>query len=244
MRSARLWCRAAFRGGLRPERKSIEGQRLSLYAHNTPVFMSNQARDHQSTHASSDELEAGSDPERLKEKSFLLADADADSSEVPDPDVEALRRLVAEVDQRGATYQSVAVAAVQILERALCYERDVAEAALSLGQQEKMEAMVATADQAVSVLRDTLSAQGHKVMHLCTEQSPPEPNRSRSAADEPWWLALSDALEVLEEGTDRMSTLTTGQPSGSPARELSQTIAQLLQSHHDALLLEADDWIS
>lgn len=220
------------------------GQSLSTYAHNTTVCMSNQARDHQATQTSIEEFDTESARNRLREKSFLLADADDDSSEVPDPDIEALRVLVEEVDRKGATYQSVAVAAVQILERALWYEREAAEAALSLGQQEKLETMVATADRAVSVLRDTLSAQGHKVMHLCTEQSPPEPNRRRRSPDEPWWFVLSNALEVLEEGTDRMSTLTTGQPSGSPARELSQTIAQLLQSHHDVLLLEADDWIS
>lgn len=206
--------------------------------------MRNEARDQQSRQASVKQSEKKPNQERLREKSFLLVDAADDSSEVPDPDIEALRALVEDVDRKGATYQSVAVAAVQILERALCYEREAAEAALSLGQQEKLESMVATADRAVSVLRDTLSAQGHKVMHLCTEQSPSASDWSRPSSNEPWWFVLADALEVLEEGTDRMSTLTTGQPSGSPARKLSQTVAQLLQSHHDALLLEADDWIS
>jgi hypothetical protein len=61
---------------------------------------------------------------------------------------------------------------------------------------------------------------------------------------QPWWFALTDALEVLEEGTSRMKSLTTAQPNGSAARELSQVIAQLLREHHDALLLEADEWIS
>lgn len=206
--------------------------------------MSTEARDHQSTQTPGRQTKIDPDRKRLKEKSFLLVDAAADPAEVPDPDLQALRTLVEDVDRKGATYQSVAVAALQILERALCYEREAAEAALSLGQREKLKSMVATADQAVSVLRDTLSAQGHKVMHLCTEQSPPAPDRNQSSSNEPWWFVLTDALEVLEEGTDRMSTLTTGQPSGSPARKLSQTIAQLLQSHHDALLLEADDWIS
>jgi hypothetical protein len=205
--------------------------------------MSNQAHNSQSTQVSVEESETESAWERLKEKSFLLADADDCSSEVPEPDIEVLRALVESVDQQGATYQSAAVAAMQILERALFYEREAAEAALSLGQQEKLEAMVATAEQTLSVLRSTLSAQGHRVMHLCPEQVPPELDQRRSS-DEPWWFVLADALEVLEEGTDRMSTLTTGQPSDSPARELSQAVAQLLQSHHDALLLEADDWIS
>ena len=171
-------------------------------------------------------------------------DVDDPPSEVPNPDLQALRALITDVDRQGATYQSVAVAAVQILERALCYEREAARAALSLGQQEKLDAMVSTADQAVSVLRDTLNAQGHKVMHLCSEQSPSDPDQDPDSTGQPWWFVLADALDVLEEGTDRMSTLTTGQPPESPARKLSQIIAQLLRSHHDALLMEADDWIS
>lgn len=232
--------------GMRPtERSESACERApSLYAHNTLLRMTSETRDRQPRQASVKHSEKNPSQERLKERSFLLVDAAADSSEVPDPDIEALRTLVEDVDRKGATYQSVAVAAVQILERALCYEREAAGAALSLGQQEKLESMVATAGQAVSVLRDTLSAQGHKVMHLCTEQSPPEPDRNQSPSNEPWWFVLADALEVLGEGTDRMSTLTTGQPSGSPARKLSQTIEQLLQSHHDALLLEATDWVS
>lgn len=206
--------------------------------------MNNRVRDSKSSHASLEQPEEPSDQKRLQEKSFLLMDADETPSEAPNPDIESLRALVADVDRQGATYQSVAVAAVQILERARCYEREAAQAALSLGQQEKLESMVSTADQAVSVLRDTLSAQGHKVMHLCSEKSPPEPDRDPDSTGQPWWFVLADALDVLEEGTDRMSTLTTGQPSGSPARKLSQIIAQLLRRHHDALLLEADEWIS
>jgi hypothetical protein len=206
--------------------------------------MNNRARDSQSRQASPEQAENGLSQKRLEEKSFLLNDVDDESSKVPNPDVETLRVLVEEVDRKGATYQSVAVAAVQILERALCYEREAAEAALSLGQQEKLESMVATAEQAVSLLRGTLSAQGHKVMHLCAEQSPPRLDQNRPSSGEPWWFVLAEALEVLEEGTDRMSTLSTGQPSGSPACKLSKIIAQLLRSHHDALLLEADDWIS
>lgn len=206
--------------------------------------MNYRVRDSQSKEASLEQVEEDRSQKRLEEKSFLLIDVDDESAEVPNPDIETLRTLVEDVDRKGATYQSVAVAAVQILERALCYERDAAEAALSLGQQEKLESMVETAEQAVSLLRDTLSAQGHKVMHLCAEQSPPEPDQNRPSSGEPWWFVLADALEVLEEGTDRMSTLSTGQPSGSPACKLSEIIAQLLRSHHDTLLMEADDWIS
>jgi hypothetical protein len=206
--------------------------------------MNNRVRDSKSSPASLEQPEESPNQKRLQEKSFLLMDVDDPPSEVPNPDLQALRALITDVDRQGATYQSVAVAAVQILERALCYEREAARAALSLGQQEKLDAMVSTADQAVSVLRDTLNAQGHKVMHLCSEQSPSDPDQDPDSTGQPWWFVLADALDVLEEGTDRMSTLTTGQPPESPARKLSQIIAQLLRSHHDALLMEADDWIS
>lgn len=205
-----------------------------------------EARDSNFGPVSLNEPDRAAGRKRLEEKSLLLVDAAEDTSEVPDPDIEALQALVEEVDRHGATYQSVAVAAVQILEWALRYEREAAEAALSLGQQEKLKAMVTTADQVASVLRDTLSVQGHKVMHLCAKQSPPEPDRRRGAqsSGQPWWFVLADALEVLEKGTDQMASLTTGQPAGSPARRLSQLVTQLLRSHHDTLLLEAEEWIS
>lgn len=186
---------------------------------------------------------AASYRERLERKPLLLeelGDGEDDSSSVPPPDIEALQTLVDRVGQEGAAFQSVVVAAVKIIERALCYEREAARAALSLGQQEKLATMVDTAEQAAAILRSTLNAQGGaKVMHLCTEGEAPAPTDGQ-----PWWFALTDALEVLEEGTSRMTSLTTAQPNGSAARELSQVIAQLLREHHDALLLEADEWIS
>ncbi len=185
---------------------------------------------------------ASSYRERLERKPLLLEDERGEDA-APDetqPDVEALRALVERVGEEGTAFQSVAVAAVQILERALCYEREAAEAALSLGQQEKLASMVDTAEQAAALLRSTLDAQGGAtVIRLCAQGEPPAPTDNQ-----PWWFALTDALEVLEEGTGRMSSLTTAQPEGSSARELSQVIAQLLREHHDALLLEADEWIS
>lgn len=176
--------------------------------------------------------------ERLESSSLLLEEGEHDP-EAAQPDVSALRRLVDTTKPKGTAFQSVAVAAVQILERALCYEREAAEAALSLGQQEKLAAMVNTIEQAAMVLRSTLDAEGGNVMHLCAKGDAPAPTDGQ-----PWWFALTDALEVLEEGTGRMTSLTTAQPDGSPARKLSELIAQLLRGHHDELLLEADDWIS
>lgn len=202
--------------------------------------MSDSTRNVRPEHSSSEADGTASRRERL-ERGRLLLDDDRDTPdpEAARPDLDVLRALVEETDQNGTAFQSVAVAAVQILERALCYEREAADAALSLGQQEKLTSMVETVERAVAVLRNALNAQGAKVMHLCTENEPPSPTDSQ-----PWWFALTDALEVLEEGTGRMASLTTAQPDGSPARRLSQLVTQLLRGHHDELLLEADDWIS
>lgn len=203
--------------------------------------MSDNSRSARSDHSSSGAGRAGSYRERLDRKPLLReTDGEDGAVEVTQPDVEALKALVKSVGREGTAFQSVAVAAVQILERALSYEREAAGAALSLGQQEKLASMVGTAEEAVAILRGNLNAQGGgKVIHLCAQGEPPAPTDNQ-----PWWFALTDALEVLEEGTGRMVSLTTAQPEGSPARELSQLIAQLLREHHDALLLEADEWIS
>lgn len=207
--------------------------------------MSNDARDSGSGSPSVSDPEDSPDRERLEERTLLREEGEGEASEAPAPDVEALRALVEDVDCQCAPYQSVAVAAVQILERALRYEREAAEAALSLGQREKLRSMVEVADQSASTLRDTLNAQGHKVMHLCAKEPLSDPGRNpQQSSGQPWWFVLTNALEVLEKGTDQMASLTTGQPPDSPARELSQLIAQLLRSHHDALLLEAEEWIS
>lgn len=204
--------------------------------------MSDEAHDLRSRSSSVHQLENSADRKHLEDRTLLTNEEEA--PEASTSDVEALQALVEGVDCQCVPYQSVAVAAVQILERALHYEREAAEAALSLGQQEKLESMVEVADEAASVLRNTLNAQGHKVMHLCTQGSLPDADQEPKSSGQPWWFVLTDALEVLEEGTEQMSSLTTGQPPGSPARELSQLVAQLLRSHHDALLLEAEEWIS
>jgi hypothetical protein len=177
--------------------------------------------------------------ERLDRKSFLNDREAAPDPETLAPDLAALRDLVHDMDDNTPAFQSVAVAAVQILERALCFERVAAHAALSLGQREKMQSMVETVQDAVRTLRGALSVQGAKVMRLCSETQAAPPTEGQ-----PWWFALTDALEVLEEGTGRMSSLTTAQPEGSPAHALSRCITQLLRGHHDALLLEAEQWIS
>lgn len=183
--------------------------------------------------------------EKLERKPIRAAvpDVSVDNvAEVHDTafDPKRLHTLVKRAQNGGAVFQSVVVAALQILDRAHCYEERAAEAALSLGQREKLQAMMATTDEVLSTLKATLSAQGAKVMDLCAEQRRDEP----VPEDQSWWFVLTDALEILAEGAERMNSLTTSQPKGSPAHDLSAFVEQLLRAHHHELHLEAEQWIS
>lgn len=182
--------------------------------------------------------------EKLERKPVRAEDVEIEIGEVAEAphdaaDLEVLRALAERAKNGGAVFQSVVVAALQILDRALFYEQRAAEAALSLGQREKLQSMIATTREALVTLKGTLSAQGAKVMDLCAEQRREEP-----VEDQSWWFALTDALEILAEGAERMNSLTTAQPEGSPAHELSEFIARLLQAHYHKLHLEAEQWIS
>jgi hypothetical protein len=200
-------------------------------------MIDNDTRDAQASRRPAPARQPAGYRERLKNKP-LLVDSDADEAPSPATRIEALQTLLGAQESYGAAFQSVAVAAVQILERALCFERKAADAALSLGQREKLNSMIDTAQEAVTTLRSALSTGKSSVMHLCDDAE------EAGTGDKPWWFALNDALGVLEEGTHRMASLISAQPDGSSSRELSEHITHLLQSHHDALLLEADQWIS
>ena len=91
--------------------------------------MSNEKKSVRSGRFDDPTREEASYRERLESSSLLLGEDEEQSPEAAQPDVEALRMLVESTGRKGTAFQSVAVAAVQILERALCYEREAAEAA-------------------------------------------------------------------------------------------------------------------
>ena len=67
---------------------------------------------------------------------------------------------------------------------------------------------------------------------------------AQSPAEQPtWWFSLTEAIEALEEGSNRMRALANGQPAEAPARVLSESTAKLLREHHERLVDEADRWM-
>ncbi|WP_157621335.1 hypothetical protein [Salisaeta longa] len=152
-------------------------------------------------------------------------------------DMKVIERLVDRVADSGSAFQSVVVAAVQLLETVVCQQRAAVQAALSLGQRQKLQRMTDTTVAAIETLRNALRDQGGRAISLCPQQV------VETAADQPWWFALSEALDTLEEGVQRMTVLASAQPPDSDARALSQAVADLMRMHHDALLIEAEQWI-
>ena len=179
--------------------------------------------------------------ERIQERTLLgSTGAPATAEEAPtEPEaaLSTLQHILAECNS-GTAFQSIVIAAVRIVERSVCHEQCVAEAALSLGQQEKLSEMVDFMEEAAQLLRGQLSTQGGNLMHLCGERP------SRPADPEPWPEALFSAVKALEEGINQLVSLSNAQPKESTSRALSDCMAQLLRSHHNTLLLEAEEWMA
>lgn len=134
--------------------------------------------------------------------------------------------------------QSVAVAVLQTLDRVVRMERQAASAAISLAQGEKLERMIATSEQTLGAIADALNAQGNHMMNLSAD-SAIEVDDEKS-----WWFALTETIESVENGTQRVLSLASGQPKGGAVRQLSTIVVQLLRNKHRQLLSEAEAWIA
>ena len=137
-------------------------------------------------------------------------------------------------------FQSVAVTAHQLLEHVLRCDRQATSAALSLGQREKLDAMIGTVETTEMALREVLSEQGTQMLGLCAV---PPVEKGPADEDGSWWFALTEALETLEDSAQQMASLAESQPEDSPAHRLGEVVASLMKQHHADLLTEAEQWI-
>ncbi len=162
---------------------------------------------------------------------------DVTVAEAPSPLADAVKALVGHPEVESVAFQCVAVAALQTLDRARYREQQAAEAALSLAQRQKLDAMIEAVEAAAGALRAVLNAQGAKLRDRNTLPPPADaPERS-------WWFALREAIQALDEGGVLLCSLAAGQPEGGPTRRLSGAVAHLLHQHHRDLLAEAEPWL-
>lgn len=174
-----------------------------------------------------------------KEKLFSMR-TDGEGGErkgVDCPYADRVRNLVSSLHGSVAC-QSVAVAMLHTLDRVLRTERQAASAAISLAQGEKLGRMIVTSEETLLAIAGALNAQGNHMMNLSGETTT-EPDEEKS-----WWFALTEAIESVENGTQRVLSLASAQPKGSAVRQLSTIVVQLLRNKHRALLSEAEAWIA
>lgn len=186
-----------------------------------------------------DKLELKGKPERSTAPALGSPPESDASSELPAvPSAERVRTLARDAEADSVVFQSVAVAALKMLDRVRGHEQQAAAAALSLAQQEKLETMTASLEAVMQALHEALSTQGAKMFDLCAAEPVEEP-------EEPfWWFALTETIQAQEEGIAWLASMVQGQPKGNATRTLSSVIARLLRAHHNALLAEAEEWMS
>lgn len=174
--------------------------------------------------------------------------------EVRTPLVEEVRELAARAEKQGSAiaFQSTLAAAAQTIQRALQREEAAEAAALSLAQQDALRGMSGELRAVSDVLQSSLDRQGRCLMPTCPDATkwPARLARKVRAPRKPapvqrptWWFSLTEAIETLEEGADRMDALASGQSAEAPSRVLGQATAELLRGHQDRLLGEAERWI-
>lgn len=167
-----------------------------------------------------------------------LADDSAGTSSGGDsPVVERLRELLVSSTRGGVIFQSVIVACLQTVARARLREEQVARASISLAQREKLEALLHELEAVERELKAALTDQGRRMLDLTR-------NGAIGGEEDRWWYALSEAIQELDDGSERMASLVGNQPRGTEVRKLAGTVVRLLHKHHAQLVAEAEEWMA
>ena len=156
---------------------------------------------------------------------------------------ERVRQLSASTEAQRVVFQSVAVTGLQLLSGIVRCDRQALDAAISLGQREKLENMIEALEVLIETLNQSLSQQGAQMLDLCGPSDgggEPAPH----SEDDSWWFSLTEALECLEEGIEQMDNLADGQPEDSAPHRLSDLLVEVLRRQHAELLREAQQWIA
>lgn len=180
--------------------------------------------------------------EKLKHRRqhSVSASEDASLSSSPSP-AERVRSIAQTKPTDGTAIQSVLVAVLQVLRRVHRCECQVAAASISKGQGEKLQRMIKCLEETDQALCDTLSEQGAKMLDLTVDKHDEEEDESNENS---WWFALTEALQTIEDDIEWITSLVSRQPKGSTGRTVSGVVVRLLHRHYNAMLLEAERWMS
>ena len=148
------------------------------------------------------------------------------------PAIQSLFDLFEHENTSSIAFQSVLVAAIQIMERVREEELAVSNAAISLAQRQQLAHMLEAVDSMIRSLRCALNDQGSRILDLQPRTAGLDEQHNS------WWFCLAKALETLNAGSDWISSIVSGQHKESPSRKLARIVAHFLEMHHIRLYAE------
>ena len=134
-------------------------------------------------------------------------------------------------------FQSVLVTSLRVLEDIYNRELQANAAAISLGQQHKMQQMLTSLQQVQDALGDSLTKQGAKILALqhktvIKESAPPCTS---------WWECVDATIETLMTGIDCIDSVIKHEPRNSPIQVLGSKITTFLAQQHKEFVSEIDE---
>ena len=149
----------------------------------------------------------------------------------------------------GTAFQSMLVATVHAVQRAVARLRAAESAALSLAQQQRVAAVAEDLQTTAADLRTHLDAQGHcilgeprtlreKMIEAGTKMQEALAARKEETAPPSWTQALAEAIDTLGEEADQLADLASAQAEGTPAGAVGRQAVNRLRTHRGALLGE------
>ena len=152
-------------------------------------------------------------------------------------DLEEIQLVLQSPGTESTAFQSIVITSLQML--ATIHEKEVHanEAALSLGQQTKVQRMIANLEELQRMLKGVLNKQGRQLLDLQASLISQEPDSFGGS----WWSCLSELIESIRLGMDCIGSIINSQPKESLARMLGNGVINVLSNQHQALLTETDE---
>jgi hypothetical protein len=149
----------------------------------------------------------------------------------------------------GTAFQSMLVATVHAVQRAVARLRAAESAALSLAQQQRVAAVADDLQTTAADLRTQLDAQGRcilgeprtlreKVIEAGTKMQEAFAARKGETTVLSWTQALAEAIDTLGEEADQLADLASAQSAGTPAGSVGRRTVNQLRTHRGTLLGE------
>lgn len=163
----------------------------------------------------------------------------------PSGELQMLLDRLDDSEDRSTAFQAVLVAITQSLNEAISSEYDAAEAAISLAQREKLQAMIEELRKVATLLHESLDEKGRRLRD-CSQKSSDRlsPFRPADNSESAWWFSLTESVEAVRGSADRIESMMQSQPKDAPVRQLGRIVERLLRRHYRQLLFEAERWMA